>query len=87
MKPLYSTKVTLNTYITLSEDEKLMKIEYQIANISMFNIYKMVSTFVKNNTFFFFPIFADDIHKVHKRLLDDQMCSYFSNFFSTKKND
>ena len=27
---------------------------------------------------------ADDIHKVHKRLLDDQMCSYFSNFFSTK---
>ena len=71
MKPLYSTKVTLNTYITLSEDEKLMKIEYQIANISMFNIYKMVSTFVKNNTFFFQPIFADDIHKVHKRLLDD----------------
>ena len=63
MKPLYSTKVTLNTYITLSEDEKLMKIEYQIANISMFNIYKMVSTFVKNNTFFFQPIFADDIHK------------------------
>ena len=53
----------------------------------MFNIYKMVSTFVKNNTFFFQPIFADDIHKVHKRLLDDQMCSYFSNFFSTKKND
>ena len=29
----------------------------------MFNIYKMVSTFVKNNTFFFQPIFADDIHK------------------------
>ena len=33
MKPLFSNKVTSNTYITLNEDEKLIKNEYQITNI------------------------------------------------------
>ena len=33
VKPLFSNKVRSNTYITLNEDEKLIKNEYQIANI------------------------------------------------------
>ena len=33
MKSLFSNKVRSNTYITLNEDEKLIKNEYQIANI------------------------------------------------------
>ena len=33
MKPLFSNKVRSNTYITLNEDEKLIKNEYQITNI------------------------------------------------------
>ena len=33
VKPLFSNKVTSNTYITLNEDEKLIKNEYQITNI------------------------------------------------------
>ena len=33
MKPLFSNKVRSNTYITLNEDEKLIKNEYQISNI------------------------------------------------------
>ena len=33
MKPLFSNKVRSSTYITLNEDEKLIKNEYQIANI------------------------------------------------------
>ena len=34
MKPLFSNKVRSNTYITLNEDEKFRKNEYQIANTS-----------------------------------------------------
>ena len=37
MKPFFSNKVKSNTYITLNEDEKLIKNEYQIANL--FNIF------------------------------------------------
>ena len=33
VKPLFSNKVRSNTYITLNEDEKLIKNEYQIAKI------------------------------------------------------
>ena len=33
VKPLFSNKVRSSTYITLNEDEKLIKNEYQIANI------------------------------------------------------
>ena len=33
VKPFFSNKVGSNTYITLNEDEKLIKNEYQIANI------------------------------------------------------
>ena len=33
VKPLFSNKVRSNTYITLNEDEKLIKNEYQITNI------------------------------------------------------
>ena len=33
MKPLFSNKVRSNTYITLNEDKKLLKNEYQICNI------------------------------------------------------
>ena len=33
MKPLFSSKVRSNTYITLNENEKLIKNEYLIANI------------------------------------------------------
>ena len=33
MKPLFSNKVRSSTYITLDEDEKLIKNEYQITNI------------------------------------------------------
>ena len=33
VKPLFSNKVKSSTYITLSEEEKLIKNEYQIANI------------------------------------------------------
>ena len=37
VKPFFSNKVRSSTYITLNEDEKLIKNEYQIANI--FNIF------------------------------------------------
>ena len=37
VKPLFSNKVRSNTYITLNEDEKLIKNEYQKAHI--FNIF------------------------------------------------
>ena len=37
VKPLFSNKVRSSTYITLNEDEKLIKNEYQISNI--FNIF------------------------------------------------
>ena len=33
VKPLFSNKVRSTTYITLNEDERLIKNEYQIANI------------------------------------------------------
>ena len=38
VKFLFSNKVRLNTYITLNEDEKLIKNEYQIVNIFTFFI-------------------------------------------------
>ena len=37
VKPIFSNKIRLNTYITLNEDEKLIKNEYQKAHI--FNIF------------------------------------------------
>ena len=41
----------------------------------------MVCTVDKDNKFSFQPITADDIHKIHERLLDDRMYTYFSDFF------
>ena len=45
MKPLFSNKVRSNIYITLNEDEKLIKNEYQITNIFKTFFNKIVPNF------------------------------------------
>ena len=125
MKPLFSNKVRSNACITLNEEEKLIKNEYEIANI--FNTFfieiapnlgtkvderylcdasnisdpteKAIQKYknhlkdIKKD--FVYPTHKRDfskksnyrpisilsnLSKIHKRLLDDQMFPYFSNF-------
>ena len=71
VKPLFSNKVRSNTYITLNEDEKLIKNEYQIANIFntfFIEIVPNLGTKVDERYSCALPTFLTQLKKLYKNI-------------------
>ena len=71
VKPLFSNKVRSNTYIKLNEDEKLIKHEYQIANIFntfFIEIVPNLGTKVDKDIYVMLATFLTQLKKLYKNI-------------------